>query len=293
MEHRILYKLGTLVVSLEAYSSMKIWEIPLWKLDPYRIIDSKESPDLSIPLNSTEKQIQPGKLLNKERAGFFQHIIYNVPGGMIWQYERIKNHDLQLRYYISSKWDQIQLLEDHSHTDGHLAFEYLGQIMPSVMLRHCILTFHGVLLEYEGNGIIISAPSGTGKTTHARMWRDLRRALIINGDRAACRKINGTWTGFGLPWSGTSGEQVNRSVPIKAMIILERSEENQAFQISGMDAFISAWTNVLKPGWDTDLSGKALDLTDDFLQTVPVVRLRCRRDADSVEVLSNFLEGIG
>ena len=211
---------------------------------------------------------------------------------MIWQYERSKNHELQLRYYISSKWDQIQLLEDHSHTDGHLAFEYLGQIIPPVMLRHCMLTFHGVLMEYEGYGIIISAPSGTGKTTHARMWRDLRRALIINGDRAACQKVDGIWTGFGLPWSGTSGEQINRSIPIKAMVVLERNEENRAFQIKGMEAFLSAWANVLKPNWDTALSEKALDLLEDFLRTIPVIRLCCRPDADSVEVLSHVLEGI-
>lgn len=292
MNYRSLYKLGTIGVSFEAYSDMKIWGIPLWKLDPYRIRDSKESPDLSISLTISEKQMQPGKLLKKESAGFFQHIIYELPDGMIWQYERSKNHELQLRYYISSKWDQIQLLEDHSHTDGHLAFEYLGQIIPPVMLRHCMLTFHGVLMEYEGYGIIISAPSGTGKTTHARMWRDLRRALIINGDRAACQKVDGIWTGFGLPWSGTSGEQINRSIPIKAMVVLERNEENRAFQIKGMEAFLSAWANVLKPNWDTALSEKALDLLEDFLRTIPVIRLCCRPDADSVEVLSHVLEGI-
>ena len=292
MNHRILYKMGTVVVSLETYSDMMIWGIPLWKLDPYRIQDSKESPDLSISLTISKKTIQLEKLLKKEKAGFFQHTIYHLPDGLIWQYERSKNHEVQLSYYTSLNWNQIQLLEDHSHTGGQLAFEYLGQIIPSVMLKHCMLTFHGVLMEYDGYGIIISAPSGTGKTTHARMWRDLRHALIINGDRAACQKINDVWTGFGLPWSGTSGEQINRSIPIKAIVLLERSEENHAFPITGMEAFISAWANVLKPDWNTALSEKALDLLDDFLQTIPVIRLRCRPDADSVKVLSHVLEEI-
>ena len=84
MNYRSLYKLGTIGVSFEAYSDMKIWGIPLWKLDPYRIRDSKESPDLSISLTISEKQMQPGKLLKKESAGFFQHIIYELPDGMIW-----------------------------------------------------------------------------------------------------------------------------------------------------------------------------------------------------------------
>lgn len=289
MNHLTLYKMGTVVVSLENYGDIMIWGIPLWKLDPYRIQDSKVSPDLSISLTVSEKEICSKKLLKKEKAGFFQHIIYGVPDGLIWQYERSRNHEVQLSYYISLKEERIQLLEDYSQTGGYLAFEYLAQIMPLVMLRHRMITIHGVLMEYEGYGIIISAPSGTGKTTHARMWRDLKHALIINGDRATCQKISGVWTGFGLPWSGTSGEQVNRSIPIKALVLLERSEKNQAFRISGTEAFVSAWTNVIKPSWNKTLSESALDLLENFLQTVPIIRLRCRPDEGSVEALAYVL----
>ncbi|MGN0204726.1 MAG: hypothetical protein ACI4BB_09290 [Coprococcus sp.] len=170
-----------------------------------------------------------------------------------------------------------------------MAFEYLGHIIPHVLLKHDILTFHGVLMEYEGQGIIISAPSGTGKTTHARLWRDYKNALIINGDRATCRKVDGIWTGFGLPWSGTSGEQINRSVPLKALVVLERGEANEACRMAGLEAFGAVLPHVQCPVWDKELVGKAMELTDDFLREVPVIRLRCRPDVESVEVLRNIL----
>ena len=181
------------------------------------------------------------------------------------------------------------MLCDESNTAGALSFEFLGRIMPSVMLKHEVLTFHGVLMEYEGRGIIISAPSGTGKTTHARMWRDLKHALIINGDRAACIKEEGKWIGYGLPWSGTSGEQINRSVPITAMVIIEQAEINSVKRLDGVEAYMSALSNLLYPSWDKELTEKALDFNDDFVSHIPVLKLSCRPDEESVEVLEKAL----
>ena len=157
------------------------------------------------------------------------------------------------------------------------------------MLAHGLLTFHGVLMEYEGNGIIISAASGTGKTTHARLWRDLRRALIINGDRAVCAKTAEGWTGYGLPWSGTSGEQINRSVTIRALVVLRRGETNEAHRISALEAFHQVFAHVLYPSWDKALAEKMMDLLESFLRDVPIFLLSCRPDAESVDVLHDAL----
>ncbi|MCI5648538.1 MAG: hypothetical protein MR332_03755 [Fusicatenibacter sp.] len=147
-------------------------------------------------------------------------------------------------------------------------------------------------MEHHDRGIIISAPSGTGKTTHARLWRDSKHALIINGDRAACQKIDGIWTGFGLPWSGTSGEQINRNVPITALVVLERGEQNQTERITSLEAFGAILPHVLCPTWDAELTGKAMELVDDFLRQIPVIRLRCRADLESVKILYQALEDL-
>lgn len=170
-----------------------------------------------------------------------------------------------------------------------MAFEYLAHLLTACMLAHGLLTFHGVLMEYEGNGIIISAASGTGKTTHARLWHDLRRALIINGDRAVCAKTAEGWTGYGLPWSGTSGEQINRSVAIRALVVLRRGETNEAHRISALEAFHQVFAHVLYPSWDKALTEKMMDLLESFLRDVPIFLLSCRPDAESVDVLHDAL----
>lgn len=267
-----------------------------WKLDPYRCPETEDIP-LRIDLTGNEIEktafTEEGGLVYMEEVGFFQHQVFRTQDGrLIWRYVRIHSGIPYLSFSVNKQWSRISLLEDHTQSGGSLAFEYLGHIMPGVLLKYNILTFHGVLMEYQGMGIIISAPSGTGKTTHARLWRDIKNALIINGDRAVCRRENGRWIGYGLPWSGTSGEQINRSVPMKALVVLERGEENEAHHVSDMEAFGKAFPHLLYTKWDKSMADKALDGIDSFLKDIPVIRLSCRPDPEAVEVLDRALEEV-
>lgn len=288
-------KLGTVFCEFNPIKSIdfnSLWE---WKLDPY-LLKNESCFQTAIRFNlSTENnlQFQQDALLRQISAGFFIHQIYSATdGGTIWSYVRKRNEQVYLQYYVNDSWNEIILLQDNTATAGAVTFEYLGQIFPYCVLNHNILTFHGVLMEHKGRGIIISAASGTGKTTHARMWRDHKNALIINGDRATCQNVDGRWMGYGLPWSGTSGEQINRSVPLTALVVLERGEVNHAEVISPQEAFGAILPHIQCPTWDGELVGKAMDLTDDFLRNIPVIRLKCRPDVEAVEVLNQVLEDI-
>lgn len=283
-----------LLCEFEKFGLDDFWNTWQWKLDPY-LIDSISDASCSLIIRGTgyrnETIFSGTQLLRSEFSGFFQRQVHrSTNAGTIWSFIRTKDESVYLQYAVNNNWDEIILLKDNTKTAGYLAFEYLGQMMPYVLLNHSILTFHGVLMEYKGCGIIISAPSGTGKTTHARLWRDREHALIINGDRAVCQNVNGIWTGFGLPWSGTSGEQVNRSVPLTALVVLERGEQNEAFQITGIEAFGAMFPHVQCPVWDARLTDKAMELTDDFLNNIPIIRLHCRPDMEAVDVLKRVLE---
>lgn len=267
-----------------------------WKLDPYITAD-KGNYDMIADLSGidSDEAVFPRKdgLSFTEDAGFFRHQVFGLQdGGTVWRYVRKRSEKEYLSYTISPQWDQIVLLADHTQSAGALAFEYLGRIMPGFFLKHGILTFHGVLMEYKGQGFIISAPSGTGKTTHARLWRDHQDALIIDGDRAACCEKNGVWTGFGIPWSGTSGEQINRSVPLKALVVLERGSENEAHRIMNLEAFGALLPHLQYPRWDREMADKAVSGLEQILHDLPIIHLSCRPDPGSVEVLKDVLEKI-
>ena len=76
------------------------------------------------------------------------------------------------------------------------------------MILHC------AYVEYQGEAILFSAPSETGKTTQANLWEKYRGSRTVNGDRSLLGKIDDRWTAQGWPVCGTSEVCNNEAVPI-------------------------------------------------------------------------------
>jgi len=244
------------------------------------VIDSDSG---NADITSTKNYAQT---LREERIQYLKMSVQRTGDDCLdWILEDTENGEHLLRFRLSADRRKISLEEDHTDTGGCFAFAWLSNLLPYAAAERRMLTFHGVLLEYRNLGIVISAPSGTGKTTHARLWRDLKGAHIINGDNAVCVMNEGIWHGCGVPWSGSSGEQIAASVPIKAMVVLERGSSNHCRQITGFEAFHAAYENTVCERWDRHHLDVILSLLEQFLQDVPVYRLSCLPDADAVETL--------
>ena len=152
---------------------------------------------------------------------------------------------------------------------------------------------HGVLMEWQGKGIILTASSGTGKTTHARLWREYENALIINGDRVLIRKEEGQWYAFGTPWSGSSGECVNRKVSLDAVVFLNRGQINEVYPVSPIQGMEKILPRIIAPKWHEKYSLMAIDLAIKCLEEIPLYELYCRPDAESVCTLKQALQSAG
>lgn len=285
------FRIGSIQFRVDTSFYVSFFNIWSYKIDSYLTEKNGADSLITISYKAEIYNIKGTKLLRHDNFGFYECYIVEGENQIIYfHYKRKSTKETYFTFSLDKNYREICLLEDYTNSYRAIPFEYLGQIVPYVVLKYGFLSFHGVLMEYKYKGVIISAPSGTGKTTHARMWRDIKKALIINGDRTVCQYIKNRWTGVGFPWSGTSGEQINRSVPIKAIVVLERGNANEAYQITGLEAFGAVLPHILCPTWDADLTGKAMDLLNDFLRDIPVIRLQCRPDPESVEVLSKALE---
>lgn len=97
------------------------------------------------------------------------------------------------------------------------------------LLDRDVLLFHGSALAADGKGYLFTAPCGTGKSTHARLWlQELGdRAQIINDDKPFLRLTDDRFFVCGAPWSGKHGLDNNICVPLQAICILERGKENR------------------------------------------------------------------
>lgn len=293
----IFYRFGPLICQLQDLFSEELWNIWHWKLDAYEIHDKKMD-YIFLSVNraacvedgSDVSRIQMEKL-SEERSGFFNRQVFkSEDGDTLWKLVESRSQMTMLAYQVSRDWSRITILEDHTDSLGQAAFEYMSRMVLYAMIPENVISFHGVLMEYEKQGIILSAPSGTGKTTHARSWRDIFGAFIINGDNACCYQKDGVWTGFGIPWSGTSGEHMNRQVRIKAMVVLRQAAKNQVTRLSEYEAFAEVLPMLHCPVWDQQMSECALNGLEDFLSKIPIYLLDCRPDQDAALLLKRTLE---
>ena len=147
------------------------------------------------------------------------------------------------------------------------------------------LHLHSATIEWEGKGIAYSAPSGTGKTTQAHLWRELYDIRILDGDVAACRVKDGEVKVYGLPWCGTSGEYLNGSAPLKAVVFLEQAEENRIERLEPAEALMRLIAGSYLPVWSEALVNHAIDTAQKISETVACYLLLCRPDQEAVELV--------
>lgn len=279
-----IYRFGPVLVLFRDLPHYPNWPFWSWKLDPFQTVDG--IPDITVDYCPIAVKPIGTPVWTDDAAG--REMYLQEDGTLLWQQTESEQGQLLLQFAVSPDWSRITLRADNSATVGMGAFESLTFLIYYAFLRRQVLTFHGAIVEAGGRCFLLCADSGVGKTTHARLWRDHKNALILNGDRAACYQEHGQWFGFGTPWCGTSGEYLNRSAAVQAVVILKRGKENRVSAINGM----SLLPHIVYPCWDRVSTERMLSLLDRFLETVPVLQLECVPDVSSVDVLYQALENL-
>ena len=144
---------------------------------------------------------------------------------------------------------------------------------------------HGTIISTAGQGYMITAPSGTGKSTRARLWADhIPGSLIVNGDKPFLNVGEDGVTAFGTPWCGKEGWNVNTSVPLRAIFILERSENgNFVDRLSFGEAFPALFRQTYRPD-GADERRKTLSLLQAMAQKVNIYRFRSGPTPEAVKM---------
>ncbi|MCQ2142574.1 MAG: phosphoenolpyruvate carboxykinase [Bacteroidales bacterium] len=109
-----------------------------------------------------------------------------------------------------------------------------------------ILFYKGILMHssvvvLDGKGYMFLGKSGTGKSTHSRLWINAFGAELLNDDNPAVRQMaDGTFKVFGTPWSGKTPCYRNASAPLEALVRLEQGKANFFERLYK----VKAWTQI-------------------------------------------------
>ena len=145
------------------------------------------------------------------------------------------------------------------------------------LLKKDVVLFHGSGLALNGAGFLFTAACGTGKSTHARFWRETLGAVAVNDDKPFLKIGPEGITMFGAPWSGKHGLDTNMAVPLKGLCILHRGSENRIRPITAEEALAELLHQGCAPTDSADVPGFE-DLIRRLADTVPLWRMECTKD---------------
>ena len=109
---------------------------------------------------------------------------------------------------------------------------------------------HGSAIAADEKGYIFTAKSGTGKSTHTRLWRELlgERAIMVDDDKPMIHvNEDGSASVNGTPWNGKHHLGGPVSVPLKAICLLEQSKDNWIREISQSEAMPRLMQQIYRP----------------------------------------------
>lgn len=161
-----------------------------------------------------------------------------------------------------------------------------------IAFRHRLLHYDGLVIHassiaFRGKGILFTAPSGTGKSTHVGLWEEAfgSEVTVVNDDTPAMRFINDQAILSGTPWSGSSDKFANIQVPLTAIVILEQFHENTISKPNPREAVSMLIPRCFLPYFDAEATSAGFDLIEKLLSKVDVYRLKCLPDQEAVELV--------
>jgi hypothetical protein len=147
------------------------------------------------------------------------------------------------------------------------------------------MLLHAAAVKVGDRAYAFSAPSGTGKSTHIKLWRRVygERVGILNGDKPILREKDGALTVYGTPWCGKEGWNRNDSALFGAMCFVERADENRIRLLSHDEAVARVFAQLLKPSAPEGLA-ETLRMTDLLIRTVPIYLLSCNMSEEAARL---------
>ena len=188
----------------------------------------------------------------------------------------------------SKDYREARLLMGNGLTDLRLQKFALNN---SLMVLYALATaglgtalFHSAVVSYKGRGYMFLGKSGTGKSTHARLWLEyVAGTELVNDDNPVVRfydDVDGKPGAvvYGSPWSGKTPCYRNVQAPVGGIVLLSQAPYNKIVRLRGVEAYAALVTSISGKRWDRSLAD-GLHATENALaKNVPVWHLECLPD---------------
>lgn len=258
--------------------------------------------EAKVPLFSL--QIEVCRKLPLEQAGGLVHR-FDDDAAFIWLYKRddkyafgFSNHaDAPMSVLIvDSNYRHGKLFVGETQALPLLAFGINNSLMLLFALntaRLNTLLIHASVIRYRENGFVFLGKSGTGKSTHARLWlENMEDAALLNDDNPVIRLENEDVFVYGSPWSGKTPCYKNERIKLKAIVRLSQASTNRIMKLSRLEAYASLISSCSCMKWVRNMSDGVCDTVEKVIGQCGCYFLECLPDKQAALLALHTVETV-
>ena len=156
--------------------------------------------------------------------------------------------------------------------------------------QHAVL-FHAAVVSCQGKAYLFLGPSGTGKSTHARLWlRHIEGTELVNDDNPVVGIAgDGAVTVYGSPWSGKTPCYRNVRYPIGGIVTLSQAPYNKISRLHGIEAYLALVASISGKRWDARIADGLHQTENALASSVAVWHLECRPDEEAARLCNETI----
>ena len=241
----------------------------------------------TVPSLREKVQGEVRECLNDESPYFWIFEDENGKYSFAFSYSK-KHPDCLLFTSDDFKSNVVYICEEHAGRFAEFALSNAMMLLYTFCTSpYQTLMVHASVTAHAGGGYMFLGRSGTGKSTHSRLWlNNIEDTYLLNDDNPVIRFIDGQAYVYGTPWSGKTPCYKNESMPLKAVVRLSQAPYNKIARLAPLQSFASLMPACSCMRWDGQSVAALHKTVEKVISVVPCWHLECLPDADAA-VLCN------
>ena len=153
-------------------------------------------------------------------------------------------------------------------------------------LPYGTVAIHSSCIVYKNMAVLFLGESGTGKSTHTRLWREnIEGSYLLNDDSPIIRIEDGKVWAYGSPWSGKTPCYKPERYELKGCARLSQASYNKITRLSVLEAYAAIHPSCPPEfAYDSNLYDHISGFIDKLISKVPFYHMACLPDREAPRV---------
>ena len=248
----------------------------------FKIDETAESLLFTLTVDDSFRFSQKGQEIGQFDCGGCNHGVYCTDNSE-YQYEISDVQGVLCSYMQASpdfKESKVAILGENWSQRNYGLNNALMMTYAFASSDQYTMLMHASVIRHQGKGYLMTAPSGTGKSTHTRLWYDnIPGCDLMNDDNPVVRIVDGQAIVYGSPWSGKTRCYRNIQAPVGGIVRIQQRPENSIRTLSPLEAFSNLLPAISNMKWDKRVYKGICDGIAELVRLCGMYELGCLPDA--------------